>query len=151
MNLPQVPRNLERAAAWSWRVLVCAAAGLAVLAVLWYLRVIVLPVMVALTIAPALTPVARLLRSFRLERPAAGLALLTGLAVVAGLIAIGYDGSPDAQRAIDVAGTLKAADALIVSVWRLTPPHVGRPYLPGPSSGDRHASLGSQDRQRLLL
>jgi predicted PurR-regulated permease PerM len=69
-------------------MLVCAAAGLAVLAVLWYLRVIVLPVMVALTIAPALTPVARLLRSFRLERPAAGLALLTGLAVVAGLIAI---------------------------------------------------------------
>jgi predicted PurR-regulated permease PerM len=69
-------------------VLVCAAAGLAVLGVLWYLRVIVLPVMVALTIAPALTPVATLLRNFRLERPAAGLALLTGLAVVAGLIAI---------------------------------------------------------------
>jgi putative heme transporter len=88
VKLPPVPTNLDRAAAWSWRLLVCAAAGLAVLTVLWYLRVIVLPVMVALTIAPALTPLAGRLRSLRLERPAAALALLTGLAVVAGLIAI---------------------------------------------------------------
>jgi putative heme transporter len=59
-----------------------------VLAVLWYLRVIVLPIMIALTIAPALTPVAARLRRRRLERPAPLLALLTGLAAVAGLIAI---------------------------------------------------------------
>jgi putative heme transporter len=88
VQLPPVPTNLERAAGWSWRLLVCAAAGLAVLAVLWYLRVIVLPTMVALTIAPALTPVAGLFRRLRLERPAAAVALLVALAVVAGLIAI---------------------------------------------------------------
>jgi putative heme transporter len=86
--LPPVPPSLVRASAWSWRLLVCAAAGLALLAVLWYLRVIVLPIMLALTIAPALTPVADRLRRARLERPAAGLALLAGLAVVAALIAI---------------------------------------------------------------
>jgi predicted PurR-regulated permease PerM len=68
-------------------VLICAAALLAGLAVLWYVRVIVLPVMLALTIAPALSPVAGLLRR-RLGRPAAALALLLGLAGVAGLIAI---------------------------------------------------------------
>jgi len=88
LNLPPVPVNLERAAGWSWRLLVCAAAVLAVLAVLWYLRVIVLPILLALTIAPALAPVAGWLRRLRLERPAAALALLTGLAVVAGLVAI---------------------------------------------------------------
>jgi predicted PurR-regulated permease PerM len=88
VQLPPVPPNLERAAGWSWRLLVCAAAGLAVLTVLWYLRVIVLPTMVALTIAPALTPVAGLFRRLRLERPAAAVALLVALAVVAGLIAI---------------------------------------------------------------
>lgn len=87
MNLPPVPTSLERAASWSWRVLVCAAALLAVLAALWYVRVIVLPIMVALTIAPALTPLAGMLRR-RLGRPAAALALLVGLAVLAGLIAI---------------------------------------------------------------
>ena len=83
-----MPINLERAAAWSWRLLACAATVLAILFVLWYLRVIVLPIMVALTIAPALSPVAKKFRDLRLERPAAGLALLTGLAVVAGLVAI---------------------------------------------------------------
>jgi putative heme transporter len=88
VNFPPVSANLERAAGWSWRLLVCAAAVLAVVTLLWYLRVIVLPIMVALTIAPALAPVAGWLRSVRLERPAAALALLAGLAVVAGLIAI---------------------------------------------------------------
>lgn len=88
LSVPQVPPNLERAAAWSWRLLVCAAAVLAVIALLWYLRVIVLPIMVALTVAPALTPVAAYLRSLRLVRPAAALSLLIGLVVVAGLIAI---------------------------------------------------------------
>jgi putative heme transporter len=88
VNVPPVPPNLERAAAWSWRLLACAAALLAVIALLWYLRVIVLPIMVALTIAPALEPIAARLRSLKLERPAAAIALLTGLAVVAGLVAI---------------------------------------------------------------
>jgi predicted PurR-regulated permease PerM len=88
VNLPPVPTNLDRAAAWSWRLLVCTAAGLAVLTLLWYFRVIVLPIMVALTIAPALAPVSGKLRSLHLERPAAALALLAGLAVVGGLIAI---------------------------------------------------------------
>ena len=88
MNVPTVPPNLDRAAAWSWRLLLCGAAALAVVAILWYLRVIVLPIMVALTVAPALAPLAARLRRMRLERPAAAIALLTGLAVVAGLIAI---------------------------------------------------------------
>jgi putative heme transporter len=88
MRVPPVPPNLDRAAAWAWRLLLCAAALFAVVALLWYLRVIVLPIMVALTVAPALAPVASRLRSYRLGRPAPALALLAGLAVVAGLIAI---------------------------------------------------------------
>jgi putative heme transporter len=79
--------NLQRAAGWAWRLLVCGAAVLAVLAVLWYVRVIVLPTMVALTIAPALSPIAAFVR-VKLERPAAAVALIFGLAVVAGLLAI---------------------------------------------------------------
>ncbi len=88
MKVPPVPSNLDRAAAWSWRLLACAAVAVLLLTVLWYLKVIVLPIMVALTIAPALSPVAGYLRRSRLERPAAALALLAGLLVVAGLVAI---------------------------------------------------------------
>ncbi len=88
MRIPPVPPNLERAASWAWRILACAAALFAVLALLWYVRVIVLPTMIALTIAPALTPVAQVLRRRGLRRPAAALALVVGLAVVAGLLAI---------------------------------------------------------------
>jgi predicted PurR-regulated permease PerM len=72
-------------------LLVYAAGALCplVLALLWYLRVIVLPIAIALTIAPALSPVASWFRGRRhLERPAAALALLTGLALVTGLVAI---------------------------------------------------------------
>jgi predicted PurR-regulated permease PerM len=109
VNLPPVPLNLERAASWSWRLLVCAAAALAVLAVLWYFRVVVLPTMVALTIAPALTPVAHLFKRLRLRRPAAAFALIVGLAFLAGLIAIvttsaiaQYDDLADSvSRAVD--------------------------------------------------
>jgi predicted PurR-regulated permease PerM len=89
MKLPPVPLNLERASAWTLRLLICTAALALVLALLWYLRVIVLPIAVALTIAPALSPVVSWFRGRRhLERPAVALALLTGLALVVGLVAI---------------------------------------------------------------
>ena len=79
MELPPVTLSLERAAAWSWRLLVCTAALALVGALLWYLRVIVLPIAVALTLAPALSPLASWFRRRRhLERPAAALALLDG-------------------------------------------------------------------------
>ena len=88
VKVPPVPAGLDRAAGWAWRLLLCGAAIVVVVVILWYVRVIVLPAMVALTLAPALTPLTARLRQVRLERPAAGLALLAGLAVVAGLVAI---------------------------------------------------------------
>jgi predicted PurR-regulated permease PerM len=89
VKVPPVSESMDRAAAWTWRLLVCAAALSVVLALIWYVRVIALPIAVALTIAPALSPLASWFRGRRhLERPAAALALLTGLAVVVLLIAI---------------------------------------------------------------
>ncbi len=88
-KVPPVSQNLDRAAAWTWRLLVCAAALAGVLALVWYVRVIAMPIAVALIIAPALSPLASWFRARRhLEKPAAALALLTGLAVVALLVAI---------------------------------------------------------------
>jgi putative heme transporter len=83
-----VPLGLDRAAAWAWRLIVCAIAVAAVVALLWYLRVIVLPVIVAVTIAPALVPLVDRLRVAGLGRAAPGTALFLGLLVLSGLVAI---------------------------------------------------------------
>jgi putative heme transporter len=87
-RVPAVPVGLDRAAGWAWRLLVSVAAVAAVVLLLWYLRVIVLPAIVALTIAPALTPLAERLRRAGLDRAAPATALLLGLLVVAALVAV---------------------------------------------------------------
>ena len=55
---------------------------------LWYLKVIVLPAIVALTIAPALTPLVNRFRQGGFGRAAPATALVVGIAVVAGLVGI---------------------------------------------------------------
>jgi predicted PurR-regulated permease PerM len=88
LRVPPVPVALERTAGWAWRLIAVGIAAVVLVAALWYLRVIVLPAIIALTISPALTPIADALRRRGYERVAAGVALLVGLAAVAGLIAI---------------------------------------------------------------
>jgi putative heme transporter len=88
VKLPPPPAGLDRAAGWAWRLLVCALALGVLLVLLWYLRVIVLPAIVALTIAPALTPLAGWLGRRGLGRAAPGTALVVGIALVAGLVAL---------------------------------------------------------------
>jgi len=88
MRVAPVPPTLERAAGWAWRLLICAALAIAVVALLWYVRVIVLPSIIAVTIAPALTPIVARLRRAGIDRPAPAIALLVGVLVVGGLIAI---------------------------------------------------------------
>lgn len=88
MRVPPVPQGLERAAAWAWRLVACATVLALVLFLLRYLSVIVLPVIIALTIAPALTPVADGLRRLGLSRAAPGIALAFGITVIAGLVSV---------------------------------------------------------------
>jgi predicted PurR-regulated permease PerM len=88
VKVPAVPAGLDRAAGWCWRLIVCAAAAAGVFFLLWWLKVIVLPMIVALTICPALTALSNWLRRRGLGRAAPGTALLAGLLVVAGLISV---------------------------------------------------------------
>ena len=88
MPVPPVPTGLDRAAGWAWRLLVCALGVLAVLTLLWYLEVIVLPALIALTISPALTPLAGALRRRGLARAAPGIALLVAIAAVVTLATV---------------------------------------------------------------
>jgi len=67
---------------------VCAAAVALILILLWYLQVIVLPAIIALTLAPALTPLVGWLRRLGLGRAAPGVGLVVGILVLVGLISI---------------------------------------------------------------
>jgi putative heme transporter len=83
-----VPASLERAAGWCWRLLVCAAVVALVVFLLLRLDVVVLPAIIALTIAPALTPLAGLFRRAGFGRAAPAAALVAGLLALGALISV---------------------------------------------------------------
>ena len=58
----RVHPTVERLAAYSWRVLAIAAAGIAIIALLVRLRVVLFPIIIATFLAVALTPIANVLR-----------------------------------------------------------------------------------------
>lgn len=62
-----------------------------------------------------------------------------------GLVVIGYDGSPDARRAVDLAaGALRPDAALVVNVWAgsLAATHVPVPLgVPSPPTSEEEAGL----------
>ncbi len=85
-----VPYPLRIAAAWSWRVLMVAAAALAVLWVVGRLHQVVVPVAISLLLSALLSPAVSWLRKrVRLHRSlATALVMIGGLAVVVGTLTL---------------------------------------------------------------
>jgi putative heme transporter len=88
---PEVPPSLTRLAAWSWRLLVVGAAGGLVLYLLILLRVVVIPVIVALFLATLLVPLVHWLEARGWRHLPAVLTVFLGAvlalaAIVAGLV-----------------------------------------------------------------
>ncbi len=83
-----VPRPLRVAAAWSWRLLIIAAAAAVVLFVVGRLKQILIPLSIALLLSALLAPAVRwLTRRVRLPRSlAVAVVLIAGLAAVAGTL-----------------------------------------------------------------
>jgi predicted PurR-regulated permease PerM len=85
----EVPYGLRIAAAWSWRLLLLAAAAALALWVVSKLQLVVVPLAIALLMAALLAPLVSLLRRTGMPRSlATGLALITGLAAVAGVLTL---------------------------------------------------------------
>ena len=80
------PRALDTAAAWSWRLLVVAAAILATVLLLARLRVVVLPVFAACLLATALRPPTRFLEQRRVPKGVATAISFLGFFAALGLI-----------------------------------------------------------------
>lgn len=83
------PRWLHAAAEWGWRLLVVAAAAYVLVHALAYLRVVVLPIIIALLLTSLLLPLVRELRRRGLPNAAAaGIVLVSGIALIATVIAL---------------------------------------------------------------
>ncbi|WP_162260786.1 AI-2E family transporter [Nocardioides sp. Soil805] len=116
----QVPWGLDLAAAWSWRLVIIAAAVLGIAWVLAFFAVITLPLAVALLIAALVGPVVSRLQSIGLPRPlATGVVMILGIAVVGLLLT--YVGQQVASGAQDLADSVvEGLDQ--VREWLLTGP-----------------------------
>lgn len=84
----EVPRSLRLAAAWSWRMLVLAAAAAVVLWLVGRLKLVLIPLSIALLLSALLAPVVGWLRRrVRLPRSlATAVVLIGGLAAVVGTL-----------------------------------------------------------------
>ncbi len=84
-----VPYGVDLAAAWAWRFIVISIAGLAILWLLQFFMVVVLPIVIALLIAALVTPVVTWMVRLGLPRPlAAMLVVLGGIGVI--VLMIGF-------------------------------------------------------------
>jgi predicted PurR-regulated permease PerM len=75
----QVPYGVDLAAAWAWRFIVIAIAGLAILWLLQFFVVVVLPLTIALLIAALVGPVVTWLMNLGLPRQLAAMLMVLGL------------------------------------------------------------------------
>jgi len=84
-----VPRGLQIAASWSWRVILVALMIYGLSRVLGFLSEVVIPVAIAILLAAMLAPVANKLRSWGLPSGAAtAITVLGGLALIAGALTL---------------------------------------------------------------
>src|SRR4029453_11090588 len=110
---PEVPPALQKLAAWSWRLLVGLGAAGLVLSLLILLKVIVVPVIVAVFLATLLVPLVRWLEARGWKHLTAVLAVLVGaVLLLAGSIAgfiplIGNDRGPRRQGADEGVGEVQ--------------------------------------------
>lgn len=114
-NRAQVPYGVDLAAAWSWRFLVIVAAALVIGWVVAFFAVITLPLVIALLIAALANPLVRVAGELGVPRGlSAGLAVLGGLGLVAGLLT--FVGNQIATGASDLAA--QVVDGLQkIRVW----------------------------------
>lgn len=98
----QVPWGLDLAAAWSWRLLIIAAATISLSIAIWHFRVITIPLVIALLISALAAPMVRALAQLGVPRSlSAGLTVLVGIFAVVGLLT--FVGNQVAQGAHDLA------------------------------------------------
>ncbi len=84
-----VPRGLQTAASWAWRVILVAGLLYGLLRLSQYLSEVVIPLAIAVLLAAMLSPVANRLKTWGVPRAAAtAITVLGGLALIAGALTL---------------------------------------------------------------
>ena len=84
-----VPRGLQTAASWAWRVILVAGLLYGLLRLSQYLSEVVIPLAIAVLLAAMLSPVANRLKAWGVPRAAAtAITVLGGLALIAGALTL---------------------------------------------------------------
>lgn len=126
----QVPWGLDLAAAWSWRLIVIAAAGYGVLWLLGHFSVITFPLAIALLVAALCTPLVTTLRRLGLPRgPSTGIVMVLGIGTVALLLT--FVGQQVAQGATDLADSVVEGLQQIREWMRTGPLNISDSQLDG--------------------
>ncbi|MDN7120472.1 AI-2E family transporter [Nocardioides sp. ChNu-153] len=105
----QVPWGLDLAAAWAWRFLVIVAAGAVLVWAFWHVRVVTLPLLIALLITALGNPVVRLGRRLRVPP-----ALSAAVVVVGGIGFVALLLTFVSQQVVD--GMSDLADQVVVGL-----------------------------------
>lgn len=110
-----VPPWLDKAAGWSWRILVIAGVAALAIFVLWHLRVVWAPFFIALLFATVLLPLTDWLDRHGLPRPlavaASMLIFLTGLSLLVTLVVGSIVGEADQIAKLVSSGAGEVAQA----------------------------------------
>ncbi|HEX5540517.1 MAG TPA: AI-2E family transporter [Micromonospora sp.] len=98
-----VPRSLRVAAAWSWRLIVIGILGVALLWLIWRVKIVAIPVAIALLFSALLAPAVGWLLRVRFPRSLATVVVLVGgLAAIFGTLTLVVtefiNGAPDLAR-----------------------------------------------------
>lgn len=116
----EVPRGLATAAAYSWRLLIIGAAAFVLIYALVTLRLIVIPIFIALLISTLLVPVANALRKRGL--PSLLATWLTMLLAIGGLTGLIYVIVPQVADELETIGQEAKAGAEDVVAWLIEGP-----------------------------
>lgn len=146
---PTVPWGIEVAAAWSWRLLLVAAAGLAVLWLMSFFALLTVPLAVALLATALVSPPMRQMTRLGLPRAAAaGIVVLWGLGVVAFLLVVA--GQQVAEGFQDLADQVAEGIGQIRRWLQEGPLNASDPQIEGWLAGTQQSLLDGARDDRFL-
>ncbi len=144
-----MPWGIEVAAAWSWRLLLVAAAGLAVLWLMSFFALLTVPLAVALLATALVSPPMRQMTRVGLPRAAAaGIVVLSGLGVVAFLLVVA--GQQVAEGFQDLADQVAEGIGQIRRWLQDGPLNASDPQIEGWLSGTQQSLLDGARDDRFL-